>query len=276
MLLTSLIHFLKDLDTLCLDENCESKNDPGQYNLTEDFIYLENKWGSLFFKHLGKMKRTEAKKMCSSEGKSVHLPIPRFPAENRFYQVYFGHDKLWLGVSNSDDTAQTIFKTDDGQILFGVLTKLDAEILINQYSWINGTSTINSGQNGVSMSISGQWQGSNETELLDSVCIFNVLPDDCSKCLNPEYCGYKDENRDEVQCFCPDSTQGDHCEINLCPQCLNGGQCYTDLETSETQCACIHPFHGENCEFSELFIDYLIPTYHIFTGIFFKMMLFYC
>ena len=266
------IHFPKDHHTLCSDENgiCVSKNDPSQYNLTEDFIYLENEWGSLFFKHLGKMKRTDAKKICSSVGKSVHLPIPRFPEENDFYRVYFGHDELWLGVSNWDDTVQRIFKTDYGQILFGVMTQLDAEIQINQYRWINGTSTLNSGQNDVSMSKSGQWQGANENELLDSVCVFNILPDECSKCLNQEYCRYKDRNRDEVECVCPDSTQGDHCEINRCPQCLNGGQCFTNPETNETECACIHPFHGEHCESRELFIDhFMIPTS------IFKMMLFY-
>ena len=146
-----------------------SKNDPSQYNLAEDFIFFENEWGSLFFKHFGKMKRTQAKEMCSREGESVHLPIPRFPEENKFYQVYFGHEKLWLGVSNWYDTAQRIFRTDDGQILFGVLTEFDVEIQINQYSWINGTTALNSGLNSVSMSNSGQWIGSDEMELLDTV-----------------------------------------------------------------------------------------------------------
>ena len=245
------IHVSKDLNMLCSDEKnqCESKNDPSKYNLSEDFIYLENQWGTLFFKHIGKMERAKAKEMCSSEGTSVHLPIPRFPEENEFYRIYFGHDKLWLGVSNSDDTASRIFKTDEGQILFGIFTQSHAEVEINQYSWINGTQSIlNSNFNDVSMSNSGQWQGSNETELLDSVCIFNILPDECSKCLNQDYCRYKDENREEVECICPNSTQGDHCEINRCSKCLNGGQCYINAETSETECACIHPFHGKHCE----------------------------
>ena len=213
------------------------------------------------YKHFGKMKRTQAKEMCSREGESVHLPIPRFPEENKFYQVYFGHEKLWLGVSNWYDTVQRIFRTDDGQILFGVLTEFDVKIQINQYGWINGTTALNSGLNSVSMSNSGQWIGSNEMELLDTVCIFNILPDDCSKCLNQEYCRYKYGNRNEVECVCPDSTRGDHCEINLCAQCLNGGQCYINPETSETECICIHPFYGEKCELRELiFSHHLIKT----------------
>ena len=257
MILAKLKFIRKDLNTHCSNENnqCVSKNDPSQYNLAEDFIFIENEWGSLFFKHFGKMKRTQAKEMCSREGESVHLPIPRFPEENKFYQVYFGHEKLWLGVSNWYDTVQRIFRTDDGQILFGVLTEFDVKIQINQYGWINGTTVLNSGLNSVSMSNSGQWIGSNEMELLDTVCIFNILPDDCSKCLNQEYCRYKYGNRDEVECVCPDSTRGDHCEINLCAQCLNGGQCYNNPETSETECICIHPFHGEKCELRELFFS---------------------
>ena len=252
------IHISKDLDTFCSDADgqCEGKNDPSEYNLSEDFIYIENEWGALFFKHIGKMERTKAKEMCSAEGKSVHLPIPRFPEENEFYRLYFGHDKLWLGVSNSNDTSARIFKTDNGQLLFGALAQSHAEIEINQYDWINGTSTLNSGLNGVAMSKSGLWQGSKEDELLDSVCIFNIIPDECSKCLNEEYCRYKDGHQEEVECICPNSTQGDHCEKNLCPQCLNEGQCYDDPETSETECACIHPFHGKRCELGELFSDH--------------------
>ena len=243
---------------LCLNTNdhCESKIDPSHYNLTEDFIYLENEWGTLFYKYIGKMKRNEAKGICSSEGKSVHLPIPRFPEENEFYRVYFGHDKLWLGVSNSNITASRIFETDEGHLLFGLFTQSFAEIEVNQFSWINSTATLNSGLNGVSMSKSGQWQGSNENELLDSVCIFNILPENCSKCLNQDYCRFKDEHRNEVECICPNSTQGEDCKTNLCPQCLNGGQCYFNPETRETECACRQPFHGNHCEFSELFSDH--------------------
>ena len=97
---------------------------------------------------------------------------------NRQFRVYIN----WY------DTFQRIFRTDDGQILFGVLTEFDVEIQINQYCWINGTNALNSCLKSVSMENSGQWIGSNEMELLDVVCIFNILPDDCSKCLNQEYC----------------------------------------------------------------------------------------
>ena len=44
--------------------------DPRQFGLTEDFIYVEKEWGSLFYKHLGKLKKTEAKQVCSQYGDS--------------------------------------------------------------------------------------------------------------------------------------------------------------------------------------------------------------
>ena len=59
--------------------------DPRQFGLTEDFIYVEKAWGSLFYKHLGKLNKTGAKQICSQYGDSVHLPIPRFKDENDFY-----------------------------------------------------------------------------------------------------------------------------------------------------------------------------------------------
>ena len=73
-----------------------------KYQLPDDFVFLETDWGSLFFKHIGKMGRAVAKQICSSYGNSVGLPVPRFPEENVFYLKYFGHDELWLGISNSD------------------------------------------------------------------------------------------------------------------------------------------------------------------------------
>ena len=85
---------------------CETEkkivSDPRQYGLTEDFIYVEQEWGSLFYKHMGKQTRLVAKNLCSplNYGEAnVHLPIPRFHEENEFYKTHFSDEGLWLDVS---------------------------------------------------------------------------------------------------------------------------------------------------------------------------------
>ena len=73
--------------------------DPRQFeNLTEDFIYVEKAWGSLFYKYLGKKYKIEAQQLCSKYGDSVHLPIPRFKDENDFYHNHFSVESLWLDI----------------------------------------------------------------------------------------------------------------------------------------------------------------------------------
>ena len=180
------------------------------------------------------MGRAVAKQICSSYGNSVGLPVPRFPEENVFYLKYFGHDELWLGISNSDQgsthhlvrgllgplartarntwnclvagptsalipdsdsNGQNIYKSDNGQTLFGSWT-------INPYhQWINYGDVIDSGENGVAMSRSSLWQGKDENNMLDSVCVFNVIPDECSKCPNKNYCRYITGSRTVVECM---------------------------------------------------------------------------
>ena len=77
------------------EESCNQDRfvpDPSEFELPQGFIYIENEWGSLFYKHLGKMTRNDAKTTCSSIGSSVHLPMPRFLEEFKFYRYYFGFD----------------------------------------------------------------------------------------------------------------------------------------------------------------------------------------
>ena len=45
--------------------------DPRHYNLSADFIFVEQEWGSLFYKHIGKRSRSEAKMLCSEAGPTV-------------------------------------------------------------------------------------------------------------------------------------------------------------------------------------------------------------
>ena len=99
-----IFHSEKDSDAVCLNENEECYTtptailDPRLFNLTEDFIFVEKDWGSLFYKHIGRHNRTEAERLCSEEGEFVHLPVPRFADENMFYREVFGSKGLWFSV----------------------------------------------------------------------------------------------------------------------------------------------------------------------------------
>ena len=86
---------------------------------------------------------------------------------------------------------------------------------------------------------------------LDTVCVYNILPDDCSKCLYREFCKYRDQTKNEIECLCPLMTKGENCEIDECP-CLNGGKCYLHDEHNRFECLCPYPFHGKYCESGEI------------------------
>ena len=196
------------------------------------------------------MKRNDAKQNCLNYGDSVHLPIPRFPSENEFYQKHFGNESLWLGLSDAERDG--LYKTDyDGTILHFVVKRPEGEILGSKYKWTNKSLTFNYELNGVKLSTNGEWQmeDENETEL-DSICVYNIIPDECEKCLDRNFCRYSDRSRSTVECICPIVNEGDKCEENLCEglQCLNGGQCYLNDQTKKAECFCLYPFHGKECE----------------------------
>ena len=100
--------FSKVIDVICNEatvESCKQDGfvpDPRDFDLPEDFIYIGNEWGSLFYKHLGSRTRKDGKSICSSFGSSVHLPIPRFREELEFYKIHFGfnaqHDNDLKGL----------------------------------------------------------------------------------------------------------------------------------------------------------------------------------
>ena len=110
--------------------------DPRQFGLTEDFIYVEKAWGSLFYKHLGKLNKTGAKQICSQYGDSVHLPIPRFKDENDFY-TNFIDGKLWLDISfdANDDT----FKSYHDHVFIRLLHTMTDFTFVHSYDWIEIT-----------------------------------------------------------------------------------------------------------------------------------------
>ena len=278
--------FWKDFE-ICSDKNVECQNedkiipDPRLYNLTDDYIYVEQDWGSFFYKHIGKRKSEDAKNLCSAENSFVHLPIPRFYEENEFYRKHFGDDGLWLDISYD---AMEGFISSNGQSFIRYIHTFYEDVQMNatyfhdleypdtsfsKYSyaaeiiyhdWIEFKDHRGIfsewGKKDVFMTSAGEWKWlyskAKETLLLDSVCIYNIIPDSsCSKCQNESFCRYKGSRRDQIECVCQKMTEGEFCEINLCSHCQNGGYC--DTITNEIQCICPYPFFGENCE-SKVFV----------------------
>lgn len=170
--------------------------DQSQFNLPEDFIYIEKDWGSLYYKHMGKHDRITAKKLCSDEGVSVSLPMPRFAEENEFYRVYFTDESLWLnlvddytGVRNEDDDHYFIAKGNS-----------HADEREKYYDWINMDLSGPNELKGVSLTYTGRWRSENLNRKMDSICVFNVIPESCSKCPNKLFCRYQD-NRRRTHCL---------------------------------------------------------------------------
>ena len=263
--------------------------------MTEDFIYVEQEWGSLFYKHIGKQKRLDAKNLCSTlspdEAKiQVHLPIPRFKEENEFYKTHFGDKGLWLDVSYYTNEGLRSFDghlfirfvrtfiadkyyrrieypnigyNSTASLLDGDDSTVDNEqfVKIINHNWIDLTD-MNSGyfigsrdEKYVYMTDSGAWEWINENDEYDAVCVFNIIPDECSECSEESFCRYTDSGRKKTECVCQQMTEGKNCEIDLCSHCQNGGFCEINIPPDgtnpghhEIKCICPYPFHGDYCE----------------------------
>ena len=276
------IDFSEDFMT-CNDVGCENKivPDPRHYNLGEDFIFVEQDWGSLFYKHIGKRTRLEAKNLCVAEGSSVHLPIPRFYEENEFYKTHFGDEGLWLDVSY--DANEGIKSTNGHSFIRFVRTfndkndqvdisyrdnsmKTEEFTEIKYNDWVNLTNKHAGyyskwGEKDVFMTNTGNWEWVDynveyENEEYDAVCVYNIIPEECSECQEESFCRYKDSKRKETECVCQKMTEGEYCEIDSCSHCQNGGFCKinnispdgTNSDHDEIKCVCPYPFHGDYCE----------------------------
>ena len=249
----------------------------------------------MFYKHIGKRTRTEAKTLCATAGPAVHLPIPRFPEEQEFYKTYFADQNLWLDLTY--DASEGI-KSANGATFFKFIKTfipLDEQkgfweeevsqtnekiATIKYHDWINlagGHSGYFSvwQKLGVFMNDVGEWDWTDETSLFNAVCVYNIPDENCSKCQNESFCRYKDVSRTETECICKRTTEGENCEFDLCSNCQNGGYCdfenaTTDLNVedatkNEKQCICPYPFFGEFCEGKNcMFFAYITPFQHYF------------
>ena len=254
-----------DFEPLCshanntCHEEIQNVLDPRKFGLTEDFIFIEHEWGSMFYKYIGKQTRAEAKRLCSAYGDSVHLPIPRFQEENEFYRKHFVNDTLWLDISKMPDCQ---YKSSHGQLfLRPVKTFLDLEYVKN-YDWIN---MANFGSKFVILTADGQWKTTDELNQRDSVCVYNLLPhENCSNCPDAAFCRFTNETRQETECVCSIGKKGKFCENDLCSHCQNGRYCrHHDEESDQFHCICPKPFCGENCSSSKNFIALFHYTYII-------------
>ena len=290
------------METVECETNKKIVPDPRQHGLTEDFIYVEQEWGSLFYKHMGKQTRKAAKNLCSrlspgEETNSVHLPIPRFHEENEFYKTHFGSsgqntdlditldEGLWLDVSY--DVNEGLISVDGHSFIKYVrsfvtdefdlespniryeYTSVDDDlddhhrwsdliteefVQIKYHDWINLTDMDQSeyfvtGDRGVFMKNNGEWEWINENEYgskeFDAVCVYNIIPDECSECQGESFCRYTVSDKKETECDCQKMTKGEYCEIDSCSHCQNGGFC---AGHDEIKCICPYPFHGDFCE----------------------------
>ena len=271
MFINGISLFLNDTSTCqeknfetCSDNDVECETafvpDPRQYNLTDDYIYVEQEWGSLFYKHFGNIKKSEAKFLCSREG--THLPTPRFDDENEFYKTHFGDDGLWLDVTFD---AKKGLRSANGHWYIKYLRTftdridkpdfLSRDIMtgdekfaeIKYDEWISLTEKTPGYFNewtekDVFMTNSGVWDWAEENNSFNAVCVFNIIPENCSKCQNESACRFDKREEKEIECLCRKTTEGKFCETDLCSHCKNGGYC------DENQCICPYPFHGTHCE----------------------------
>ena len=250
---------MKDFESLCLKDSHKCYNesafisDPRNYNLSEDFIFIDQEWGSMFYKFIGKMTKNTAKQICSKFGDSVHLPVPRFQDENEFYRTHFGETNLWLDITYD---AEKRYRSAFGYTLTEQIHSVSAGKLgFDKYEWMNITALNSSVSHNAVMANKGHWYAANESELFDSVCIYNIIPNEkCSKCLHKDFCRFTDRTKQKTKCICPKNMEGQFCKTNTCrSHCQNRGYCQKNDQTKEMDCFCRYPFQGRKCETSKNF-----------------------
>ena len=248
---------MKNNTNVCYNES-DIIPDPRNYNLSEDFIFIDQEWGSMFYKYIGKMEKLAAKKICSTYGDSVRLPIPRFADENEFYRTFFAENNLWLDITY---TTETGYESASGHsFMEEVKTVSDGKKNFNKYEWMDNISLVNFDNNNIVMTNKGRWSSVSETDIFDSICIYNILPSKkCSKCLDRDFCRFTDRTKKIIECVCPKNNKGQFCKTNSCKShCQNRGFCQLNDRTEEIDCICRYPFQGKKCETSKKFFIYQV------------------
>ena len=73
-----------------------------------------------------------------------------------------------------------------------------------RYDWINTNLEPRREQefiNGVIMDQTGRWQSIDDTEKMDTVCIYNIIPNECRRCKDNTFCRFQDDRKD-IECIC--------------------------------------------------------------------------
>ena len=249
----------KDFET-CSDNDVECETgtfvpDPTQYNLPDDYIYVELEWGSLFYKHIGRRTKSEAKVLCSKDG--AHLPTPRFKEENEFYKTHFGDDGLWLDVTYDAKKGlktanghwyikyiQSFTETDNEPGHSAELMNGDIKLAMIIYDeWINFNNKWPGMFNAwterdVFMTNSGVWDSaSEEKKVCTEVCEEKEIFWECDDvCVN---------EGDIFNAVCVYNILPDE----NCSQCQNESVCkFNERAENEIECVCQKMTKGEFCE----------------------------
>ena len=203
------------------------------------------------------MDKLSAKQECSKHGSSVHLPIPRFAEENELYRKHFGKQAIWLDISYEDSDG---LKSVSGHSFTYLLQTSMVEFMdINEYKWMKFDSTNKFDYHEVVLTKSGQWMLKDENEPIDSICVYNIIPDQsCLTCADKDFCRFNKKETLTIECVCPYMKGGDFCEIDLCQtHCQNNGKCQYNENTKAIDCRCEYPFHGEKCEKKSKYTGYM-------------------
>ena len=87
---------------------------PNDYNLPDDYLFVTESWGSRFYKvYSEKTTYNDAKTQCESDG--AFLAIPRSEAENDFIAELIPYNKIWIGINDIDQGG--VFVAVDGSYI---------------------------------------------------------------------------------------------------------------------------------------------------------------
>ena len=87
---------------------------PNDYNLSDDYFFVTESWGSRFYKvYTEEMTYNAAKTQCESDG--AFLAIPRSEAENYYIADLIPNNRIWIGINDIDQ--EGVFVAVDGSYI---------------------------------------------------------------------------------------------------------------------------------------------------------------